>query len=119
MNQPILDPQAVARLHRIGGDNLVRAMLSSFVENGALKVEAARAGAGAGIAAQVSDAAHALKSSAGNVGATTLQLVAQKVEREAVEAGTDLRALADELVAAFEDARAAVMRVADDAAGRS
>ena len=33
MNHPILDPQAIARLHRIGGDALVNAMLESFEVN--------------------------------------------------------------------------------------
>ena len=115
MTDPILDPHAVARLHRIGGTRLLRAMLDAFVDNGEAKVAAARAAADAGAGSALSDAAHALKSSAGNVGATTLQLVAQKVERESKEEGADLRLLAGELADAFVHARAAASAARADA----
>jgi HPt (histidine-containing phosphotransfer) domain-containing protein len=115
---PILDPSALERLRRIGGDRLVRAMVTSFIENGAARIDAARTAANAGDAAGVSDAAHALKSSAGNLGATTLQLTAQKVERESLEGGASIGALVEELGAAFDEARVAAER-AHDAAGPS
>lgn len=108
MSAPILDPAAVARLHRIGGDALVGAMLESFEQNGLNRVRAARAAADSGDAQAVSDAAHALKSSAGNVGAASLQLEAQRVEREALDAGAHLGELASALEDAFARAREAI-----------
>ena len=116
MSNPILDPSAVERLSRIGGNRLVHAMVGSFLENGAARIQSARDAAAAGDAQGVSDAAHALKSSAGNLGATTLQLTAQKVERESKEPGAQLQVLTEELAAAFEEAGAAA-RKARDAAG--
>jgi len=108
MTDPVLDPTALDRLRRIGGPRLVAAMMRSFIENGASRVLAAREAAAAGNAAGVSDAGHALKSSAGNVGATTLQQVAQRVERDATTVtGPALLRLAAELEAAFGSARIA------------
>lgn len=117
MSQPMLDPKAIERLHRIGGDNLVRSMMTSFIENAAARMAAARAGAQSGDARAVSDAAHALKSSAGNVGATSLQMVAQKVEREALEEGASLDALVAELGAELDGATTAAAWKRDEAAG--
>ena len=116
MSNPILDPSAIERLARIGGNRLVHAMVGSFLENGAARIQSAREAAAAGDAQGVSDAAHALKSSAGNLGATTLQLTAQKVERESKESGADLLGFAEEMAAAFDDAAIAARR-ARDAAG--
>lgn len=113
MSNPILDPSALDRLRRIGGDRLVRAMVDAFVENGAARIRAARASAADANAQEVSDAAHALKSSAGNLGATTLQLTAQRVERESMESGAALAALVDELAAAFEQASVAAQKARD------
>ena len=116
MTGPLLDPAALARLRRIGGEKLVRAMIDSFAANGAARITSAREAAIAGDGQGVSDAAHALKSSAGNLGAESLRLVAQRVEREAVDSGSDLGRLSDELAAAFEQARAAALAARDTAA---
>lgn len=113
VSEPILDPTALARLRRIGGDKLLRAMVASFVENGTGRIDAARNAARDGDARALSDAAHALKSSAGNLGAETLRLTAQKVEREAVEPGAALEALASELADAFAHAREAALAAPD------
>ena len=108
MSHPILDPQAIARLHRIGGAALVGAMLESFEVNAAARVRSARDAAAAGDARALADAAHSLKSSAGNVGATSLQLEAQAVERQALEADAPLDQLATALEEQFTRAREAV-----------
>ena len=113
MSPQILDPIAIERLRRIGGDRLLRAMITSFIDNGAARIASGEGAARAGHAQGVSDAAHALKSSAGNLGAESLRLVAQKVERESLEAGASLDALAAELAQAFEEARGAAIRTRD------
>jgi HPt (histidine-containing phosphotransfer) domain-containing protein len=115
MSEPILDPTALERLRRIGGDRLLRMMMTSFVEHGAVRMATARAAAAAGDGKGVSEEAHALKSTAGNIGASALQRTAQKVEGEAVVAGADLGALVSELVAAFEVASVAAASARDEA----
>ena len=113
MSNPILDPSAIERLSRIGGNRLVHAMVDSFLENGAARIQSAREAAAARDAQGVSDAAHALKSSAGNLGATTLQMTAQKVERESLEPSAGLVGFAEELAAAFEEAAVAARKARD------
>lgn len=112
---PVLDRSALDRLERIGGAKLLSAMLGSFVEHGAMRVGAAQEAASVGDVRGVSDAAHALKSSAGNIGATRLQLCAQRVEHEAVQEGADARALARELADVFEQARVAALAAREQA----
>ena len=113
MNPEVLDREALDRLRRIGGERLLAAMLDAFVANGAERTTAVTASA-AGMDGQgVSVAAHALKSSAGNVGARRLQETADRVEREAESAGADLRALAGELDAAWVEAEAAARALRD------
>lgn len=113
MIDPVLDPKALERLRRIGGDGLLKAMMTSFLEYGPERIADARAAVAANDAKALSEAGHALKSSAGNIGATSLQIAAQKVERDALLADASLAALADELVAAFEDARSAAASARD------
>ena len=111
----VLEQSTLDRLRRIGGDKLLRAMLASFASTGAERIATASAAAEAGDGAGVADAAHALKSSAGNVGATELLELAARVEREARGAGADLCALAAALAAGFDDARTAAAAAAADA----
>lgn len=113
MSREILDRDALDRLRRIGGDRLLAAMLDAFVANGAERVVAATASAAAMDADGVSAAAHALKSSAGNIGARGLQETADRIEHEAERTGADLRALADELDAEYVATEAAVRALRD------
>jgi HPt (histidine-containing phosphotransfer) domain-containing protein len=83
VSMPELDRQALARLDRLGGSELVRRMLSLFDEYGAARVDDAIAAAKAKDWAAVARAAHALRSSAGNVGATRLLGVATQLEAAA------------------------------------
>jgi HPt (histidine-containing phosphotransfer) domain-containing protein len=80
---PELDPQALARLSRLGGSDLVRRMLALFGEYGAARVGDAMAAGEAKDWAAVARAAHALRSSAGNVGASRLLSVATQLEAAA------------------------------------
>ena len=113
MSGDALDGAALDRLRRIGGDKLLVAMLESFLANGAQRVAEASGSAEAGDGAGVSDAAHALKSSAGNVGARRLQETSARVEFESRSGGVDLRALASELDTAWQEARAAARSLLD------
>jgi HPt (histidine-containing phosphotransfer) domain-containing protein len=76
-----LDPSAVTRLRRLGGERLLREMLELFLQLGPERLTAADAASGDVEAAE--RACHSLKSAAGNVGATTLQAAAAEAERAA------------------------------------
>ncbi len=80
-------------LHRLGGDKLVGEMVSLFVEQGADRVSAARAGLELRNAEKVRAAAHALKSSAGQLGALRLQRMCAELETAVMQslAGTSER----------------------------
>lgn len=81
-----LDPEALERLRRLGGNDLVRRMGELFLAVGEDRRAAARAGLESGDLESLERAAHSLKSSAGNMGAATLMERAGDLERAAEEA---------------------------------
>lgn len=99
---PHLDPAAIERLRRLGGDKFLREMIEIFLDYAAKKVaEAVRAQA-AGDLAGVQKAVHPVKSSAGNVGATQVQALATRLEMQAKEGdAAALPAGVAELIEAF------------------
>jgi HPt (histidine-containing phosphotransfer) domain-containing protein len=82
-----LDPEAIARLRRLGGDDLAGTLAAMFLDLAPRRLEAARAGLASGDADAVRRAAHSLKSSAGNVGAFAVLEAADRLEA-AAEKGT-------------------------------
>lgn len=74
------DPAAIERLCKLGGNKFASDMLGLFFSYGAKKVDEARQAQQAGNLAALADAAHPLKSSAGNVGALRVQAAAARVE---------------------------------------
>ncbi len=106
-------PPALARLHRIGGDTLVRKMVATFLDFAPIKVGEVTAGLAAGDLDATADAAHALKSSAGNVGSDPLFEAALATERAARGGDWEgAQAHARALVAAFEAVAAALTALA-------
>jgi CheY-like chemotaxis protein len=99
-----LDPVALERLARQGGDDLLGALLESFRDRTPARLAEARAALAEGRRADVERVFHSLKSSAGLVGATRIQDVAREAESAAREdrlAEVERCALAIE--AAFRD----------------
>ena len=99
------DPAAIERLLKLGGPKFTLEMIDLFGSYGAKKMAAARQAQQAGNLTALADAAHPLKSSAGNVGAIRVQDLAAQVEASAREqkaglAGTQLA----ELEKAFAEA---------------
>ncbi len=90
---PVLDAGALERVQRIGGVQLLHRMFRAFLEHVPARVEALLQEDDAHEAART---AHAIKSSAGNIGLERLRLLAQETEARA-ELGDDtwseLRAL--------------------------
>lgn len=97
-----LDGEAIARLLRLGGDDLAGRMAALFLGLAPERLREARAAVAAGEGDQVRRAAHSLKSSSGNVGAYAVMEAAGQLE-EAAERGDQPEALAP-LLAALEAA---------------
>ena len=94
MSDDTIDPTAIARLERLGGADFLRQMIELYLQHGPERIRALNAGVTNNDAREVERAAHALKSSAGNLGATRLQAaalalellaLAQKVDQPAAE----------------------------------
>lgn len=90
-----VDHEALERLRRVGGSRLIRGMIRTFLETAPERIVAARRALAAADAVGVGQAAHALRSSAGQLGAIGLQELCADVER---------RAAAGEISAALVDA---------------
>jgi HPt (histidine-containing phosphotransfer) domain-containing protein len=78
-----LDPEALTRLRRIGGDTLVDRMIEIFLENAPARVATVVAAAARGDAGGVEQAAHSLKSRAANIGALRLYALSERAETNA------------------------------------
>jgi HPt (histidine-containing phosphotransfer) domain-containing protein len=105
--EQVLDAAALARLHDLGGRELVRRMIDLFLDNASKRIEAALEGESAGDIDAIGRAAHSLKSSAGNVGAGVLEKLACRIERLAAEKqSATISALLRDLEKAFEQVKA-------------
>lgn len=112
MAQPIERAHLEQLGSRFGGAFVIQ-LIDLFITQGADRITAAEIAAKAGDGRGVSSAAHALKSSAGNLGARELNTRAADVERDCATQ-EDVAALAtsvDLLRAAFEDACAALRSI--------
>ncbi len=78
-----VDECALARLERIGGPKLSAKMIELFLLQASDKIEAAMRAHRDGSIPSVTNAMHSLKSSAGNVGARTMQQLAESIEQNA------------------------------------
>lgn len=81
--QSDFDPQALDRLRTLGGESLVRKLVNVFGEYATDRVRDAVSAGQAGDLDALARAAHALRSSAGNVGAVRLMAIATQLEHEA------------------------------------
>lgn len=78
-----LDPAAISRLRRLGGEDLVGRMVSIFLKNAPERLRRATAAAAAADAAGVERATHSLKSMAANIGALQLYAMSESIEVDA------------------------------------
>ena len=116
MNQmPILDPTQIQRLHEWGGPELQRKMIDLFLAHSGMRVEQIRDGLSGQDLKMAETGAHTLKSSAGNVGARRLQMLASDAESIA-EAGRlqELQELFPLLEKEFQSACAALRIVLEE-----
>jgi len=68
----LVDAAALDRLRKFGGDALLKGMIELFVENAPRRMAEAREALDCGDAAALRGALHGLKSSAGQLGVTTV-----------------------------------------------
>lgn len=106
MNEPNpFDPAALERLLKLGGPKFTREMIDLFASYGAKKMAEARQARQSGNLTALAEAAHPLKSSAGNVGAVRVQALATRLEASAREQKAEAAgAQLDELERAFAEA---------------
>lgn len=88
-----IDPGALERLRRLGGEKFLHDMIGLFLDYAAKKVAEATEAAAAGDLARVQSAVHPIKSSAGNIGALGMQALASRIETEAGTGAADAVAL--------------------------
>lgn len=75
-----IDTQALARLNNIGGPSFVREMIELFLADAPRRIQAVRAAQVAGDLVAVSEATHALKSSARTLGSNSVHALASQIE---------------------------------------
>lgn len=85
-NLPVMDPAALERLNRIGGQEFLVEMVELFLEHAPQRLTTANEAFAAGDLATVYRSAHSLKSTAANVGAARLQAMAAALEERAAAA---------------------------------
>jgi HPt (histidine-containing phosphotransfer) domain-containing protein len=97
-----LDPVALQRLQRLGGDAFVCKMIDLFLDYAGKRIAEACVAQAAGNFTAVEKAVHPLKSSAGNVGASRIQALAARIEALAEQGPSEaLAAALGELEQAF------------------
>jgi len=102
--QPILDLAITERLHGWGGVELVDKLISLFLENTPAKMAEIRDGLTTGEIQRIERAAHSLKSSAGNLGASRMHYLAAEMEElAAAEEESRLPELVSSLEAAHTE----------------
>ena len=94
------------RLCKLGGISFVTKMVDLFISYCGERVAAVRAAQKGGDLSGVTDSAHPIKSSAGNIGAVQVQEIAAKIEMAAKEGNSmPLEGWVTELESAFAAAK--------------
>lgn len=115
---PIVDQNQIERLSEWGGAALQRKMIELFLSGARERVDQLREGLAAGNRETAERAAHTLKSSAGNVGAQRLQMLAQEAENLAgAEKMGDLETLFPSLEQEFQTACQALKSIMEGIVG--
>ena len=105
-HQNPMNPAAIERLCKLGGDAFTIRIIDMFINYCGEKVVNARQALVAGNMAAVADSAHPVKSSAGNVGAVRLQEFAASLEEVARQGNRErVNDLLPKFEAAFAEAK--------------
>lgn len=111
---PVVDKAQIEKLKEWGGVDLQRKMIELFLTHAAERLDQIRDGLSSGDADKAETGAHTLKSSAGNVGASRVQGLAQEAETLAEEGNLDgLQGLFPRLEIGFDEACSALRVIAE------
>jgi len=102
-----IDPLALERLRRIGGEALLSNIVALFTSHAEPALKEAASSLESGDFDSVQRIAHALKSSAGNLGAQQMQSLAGRIEQLAeIREARQIQPLLTDLEAAYRRAKA-------------
>jgi len=110
-----LDLQTIATLQKLGGSDLLSQMVALFTSHAESALREASSGLAQGNIDMIRRAAHSLKSSAGNLGATRVQMLADELERLAEQESNEIRAHLADLEHAYLRAKDRLMRTVEGA----
>jgi HPt (histidine-containing phosphotransfer) domain-containing protein len=116
---PILDPEAIANLRALGGDDgdaFLREIVGIFLADTPLRLEELDSSLASGDVSRFTRAAHSIKGSSSNLGAQALQFAANRLEAKSRENAGGLASGVADLKAEFQRVRAALDRLLADSA---
>ena len=104
---PAFDVDAITRVRRLGGDELLHRLIALYLENTRQRLGDLRTCVGTTDLPGIARAAHSIRGSAGNLGALAVMRTAAEVESAALAArAPDLPRLVAELEQALAEAEA-------------
>ena len=117
-DSPVIDPEAVERLRKWGGEDLAIRMIEIFLGHTPERIQQIQEGIDKRDARGAETGAHSLKSSAGNLGAARLQSLCQAAEMlaEAKEFGA-MEGIMEELEREYDAAREELKRIMEGMEG--
>lgn len=113
---PVLDPAAIANLRSLSpedGDAFLREIIGIFVEDTPRRIAELHASRASRDAPTFTRAAHSIKGSSSNVGASELRVISEQLEHHARKHGLDetCEVMVAELEAAFIRARDELLKL--------
>ena len=85
----LLDPETIASLQDLGDPEFVAEVIDIYIADAPPRIETMREAIAEGDAEKLAAAAHALKSSSGNVGATAVCEICADLEANTLEGATE------------------------------
>ena len=114
-DSPVIDPQAIENLRALNpGDNdeFLREIAGIFLEDTPQRIVELRQSLNAGDVGKFTRAAHSIKGSSANLGASLLRMAAEKLEHQSRTAGLDgVAPLVAEVTAEFARAETELRKV--------
>lgn len=114
-NDTLIDAEAIENLRALNpddGDSFLRDIVGIFLEDTPLRIAELRESFAAGDQARFTRAAHSIKGSSSNLGATQLRAISEKLEHQSRSTLNGLTGLIEELDVAFSATRAELERIA-------
>ncbi len=111
--RPDVDSRVIDRLRRLGGKELLSEMIDLFTSHAELAIRDASSAWAQHNLDAIRRAAHSLKSSAGNLGATEVRILADEIEQLAEHGANDFQPLLSDLEKAYIRAKERLAEVRD------